>query len=62
MSCTDAHCVTCSDEAIEMSVVEIDDAQGPPDVGCGRFITGHQGGAFPRTCVAPGGLGRIERD
>lgn len=26
MSCSDGHCVTCSDEAVEMSVVQIDEA------------------------------------
>jgi hydrogenase maturation factor len=28
VSCSDGHCVTCSDEAIEMSVVRVDEAGG----------------------------------
>jgi len=28
VSCSDGHCVTCSDEAIEMSVVHVDEAGG----------------------------------
>jgi hydrogenase maturation factor len=28
VSCDDGHCVTCSDEAVEMCVVRIDDARG----------------------------------
>jgi hydrogenase maturation factor len=28
VSCSDGHCVTCSDEAVEMCVVRIDDVRG----------------------------------